>query len=215
MKEGTPPLVPEHGDIFVLFLPGENEVSTLRQHQQRLQALFGGQLVGPHLTCQRFTLADAERVPDVLAQLQSQLSAVQPFALAATSAMPLYSRFRNVPILKWHVPVTSELRQVEQVVDSVITTAGGTCHYPRFEETRIVTALVDINDGEGDPDLAGLGFPYYLFTTRTAVFSRQIGPRGFETLGRAAFHFESSPALRRWTGRKAARELRRQQRRPC
>ena len=112
------PLV-QLGDIFVLFLPAENEVSSLRQHQLRLQAIFGGHFEAPHLTCQRFGVADEALVPRLTTQLRGQLASMQPFPLTAAGVQVLSRGGRSV--VKWQVPMTRAMQRIEETVDREAT----------------------------------------------------------------------------------------------
>ena len=173
--------VVQSGDIFVLFLPAENEVPALRQYQLRLQAVFGGHFETPHLTCQRFGVANEALVPRLTAQLRRQLAFIEPFPLAAAGGRILSRGGRSV--LKWQVPLTREMQRTEERVDDVAQAHKGICRYVRSADRPGVTVLRDIEGLDGDAGRTGLMFPCHLFTARAVQISRQISPQEFVILG--------------------------------
>lgn len=174
----TPPV--QAGDIFVLLLPAENEVPALGQHQLRLQAIFGGHFEVPHLTCQRIGVADEALVPSLTAQLRSQLASRQPFPLIAAGVQVLSRDGRSA--LKWQVPLTREMRRIEERVDDVVQAHKGICRYVRSAGRPGVTALRDIQDLDRNLGNSGFRFPCHLFTAQAVQIARQISPREFAIL---------------------------------
>ena len=191
------PLV-QPGDIFVLFLPAENEVPTLRQCQRRLQAIFGGHFEALHLTCQRFGVADDALVPRLTAQLRSQLVSMRPLPLTAAGVQVLSRGGRSV--VKWQVPLTREMRRIEEKVDDVVQAHKGICRYLRSADRPGVTALRDIQDLDRDPGRTGLTFPCHLFTAQDVQVSRQISPQEFATLDSFPLGAEPIPMKMDWPG---------------
>ena len=192
------PLV-QSGDIFVLFLPAENEVSSLRQHQLRLQAIFGGHFEVPHLTCQRFGVADEALVPRLTAQLRSQLVSMRPLPLTAAGVQVLSRGGRSV--LKWQVPLTDEGDATHRGDGGYLVQAHkGICRYVRSAGRPGVTALRDIQDLDRDPGRTGLTFPCHLFTARVVQISRQISPREFAILDSFPLGAEPRPKKMDWEG---------------
>ena len=184
------PLV-QSGDIFVLFRPAENEVSSLRQHQLRLQAIFGGHFEVPHLTCQRFGVADEALVPRLTAQLRSQLVSMRPLPLTAAGVQVLSRGGRSVG--KWQVPLTRGMQRIEETVDDVVQAHKGLCRYLRSAGRPGVTALRDIQDLDREPGLTGLIFPCHLFTAQAVQVSRQISPQEFAILDSVLLGEEPRP----------------------
>lgn len=188
MHDLTRPAQP--GDMFVLLVPSEDELPTLRQRQLALQARFGGrphEVV--HVTCQRFTLPDGRPVEGLIRQFKRRIATCAPFPIVATSLIQYEHAFWGTRILRWLVRVTDELHRFCVLVDETLAAGGATPHYT-FSASRApkhMTALEDVPEADLDGYQPETPYPHHLFTARTAVCSLLKGQGAFEILARWSF----------------------------
>jgi hypothetical protein len=181
----TKPRTARPGDVCVLLEPAGDEIAKLHQLQMSLQCLFGGRPhERVHLTCQRFELREERLLPELVHRLRTNLVAIQPFPITASSLAPSEHRFWQSRLLRWHIQVTTDVRRFARRVEDGLVATGVTPHFPQasgWVPTR-VTALEAIPRGDLDSRLSDLVFPQHLFTGRQVVVSKIIGQRQFEIL---------------------------------
>lgn len=175
---------PKPGTLFVLLTPSdEEEIQQLRQRQEELQRLVGGEPIEPvHLTCQKFELPDDEMILSFSERLETTLDHVTPFAVTAFSACPMYSEFRGSHILKWEVFAGDMLTLACNCIEATIEAHDGSSYYEPGWTPSLVTALRDIPRGSVKAKLRAVDFPYPLFTANHVVISRFEATSQFETL---------------------------------
>ena len=172
------------GDICVLLEPiAKDEIIYLRQRQMPLQALFGGSPIeNVHLSCQRFEAQDERLLQGLVQNLNSALSAVQPFALTALGLETLYAQVRQTNILKWRIQVTPDLQRFIESVENVLIATGITPLYTSGWVPSLVSALKGVPEINLNSVPNTIAFPYHLFTAHKVVLSRIDGPNEFEVL---------------------------------
>jgi hypothetical protein len=150
-----------------------------------LQSLFGGRLhERVHLTCQRFELQEERLLPGVVARLRTNLAAIQPFPITASSLIQIPHSFWQSRLLRWRIQVTSDVRRLAQSVEDGLVAVGVNPHFPYtsgWVPTR-VTALEAVPEVDLDRYLSDMPFPQHLFTGRQVVLSKIVGWRQFEIL---------------------------------
>ena len=178
----TSPRMAVPGDICVLAEPAQSEAIQIRQKQEILQSLFGGQLhERVHLTCQRFELSDDSVLPQVIQCLRTQLATVRPFSLAAISLVKWDARFWQTKLLRWRIEVTEETQHLCIKIEAGLEAMDIVPHFRSFSPT-LVTALEDISNVNLERGLKEIPFPQHLFTVHQTVLSRILGQRQFEIL---------------------------------
>jgi hypothetical protein len=181
------------GDLFVLLVPSEGEVTPAGQMQLELQAFFGGRPVNPvHVTCERFELSDQQRLEEITRRLKQQAKMQSSFPVTAFSVKTIRSDFRGVHILKWLVDLSDPLSQWINFVGDTLDAIGARRFYGSLGGIWTVTALEGIEEMNTKPFLSQAAFPQYLFTARQIILSRILGPDKYETLGRFDLSDQSS-----------------------
>lgn len=173
------------GDLFVLLTPSADEANELRQRQQALQAVAGGQINDPaHLTCQRFSLKRGLPVAQVLTLIERTIRPLPAFPLTAIGLFPMFSRFRQGHVLKWRVQDTPELRNAGTTLEGSLMTLGITPHFPYTSGwvSTLVTALVSVDESNDERVLDPEPFPHHLFVARRALVTRLERDQDFEVL---------------------------------
>jgi len=172
------------GDICLLLesdIPAE--IVALRQHQESLRSIFGGQAMVPvHLTCQRFILADPSYYSCLLDKLKNLVNDFRSFTLYAQGLVPLYSQYRKINILKWDTIFDPLLVDFSANLEKLLDNTWSKSMYTSGSVSTWVTALVNINS-EIPKNLEQLSdFPYPLFTPRILTLSKLLGPSKFEIM---------------------------------
>lgn len=170
------------GDLCILLAPADPvEIGRLLQHQQTLQAHFGGDLIEPvHLTCQRFECQDQELMRLLIQKSRRSLAALAPFPLVARALQPLYVPILGANVLKWRIEVTGELLHLERMIRQLLQAEGIT---PLFRSTStLVSALKGVPQVTTRTlqDYGPVSYP--LFTAGRILWSRIGGVDQFETL---------------------------------
>jgi len=181
------PLRPgQAGDICILLEPADpTEIHALRQHQNALQQLFGGQISDPvHITCQRFQLTDPYKYSDLLDQLRYLAVDYQPFQISAQGLVPLFSSYRQMLLLKWEIPLEPWLVTVSTRLEQILVKLAINSLYPPGWVSTLVTALIDINPDSTQPPELFPDFPHPLFTPTILTLSKLHGPSEFEIMDR-------------------------------
>ena len=121
---------------------------------------------------------------------------MQPFPLTAAGVQVLSRGGRSV--LKWQVPLTREMRRIEEMVDDLVQAHKGICRYVRSADRPGVTALRDIQDLDRDLGSTGLTYPCHLFTAQAVQISRQVSPQEFAILDSFPLGAEPRPMKMGW-----------------
>ncbi len=173
------------GDVCLLLEPAEDETARLGELQTYLQSLFGGRAhEHVHLTCQRFELREQQLLPDVIQHLSTNLAAIQPFPIIASSLVAMEHRFWQLRLLRWQIQVSSDVRRFARLVEDGLEAAGATPHFSFASGwvPTLVTALEAIPKVDLDRCPSELAFPQYLFTGQRVVLSEIVGQRQFKLL---------------------------------
>ena len=113
------------GDVCLLLEPAEDETARLGELQTYLQSLFGGRAHEHlHLTCQRFELREQQLLPDVIQHLSTNLAAIQPFPISASSLVAMEHRSWQLRLLRWQIQVSSAVRRFARLVEDGLEAAG-------------------------------------------------------------------------------------------
>jgi hypothetical protein len=181
MNSEIPPPT-RRGSLFILLAPTALSVET-ENHQQALQALFGGTITAPvHFTCQRFMFPEEAGLQRFMAGLKARLAESLPIPVSAYAVVPLYSQFRRGRVLKWRITISPALEAFASAVAGELSASGGLSLYPPGWRSTLITALdcIDSLDVEGKD--AGLLYPQPLFVGDQVLLSRFIGLGRYETL---------------------------------
>jgi len=176
----------EVGDICILLEPfREDEITRLRQMQASLQSIFGGtQIDRVHLTCQRFTIRDAQELRNIQSRLSELLGNVEPFPLTALSLQTLYVTFRQTNILKWRIEKTVALRHLTAMLEQTLLGMGIEPLYGTGFVSSLVAALKGVPELEDSRLAEYEGLPQRLFDGEQVVMSKLCGANEFEILAK-------------------------------
>ncbi|MCJ7530217.1 MAG: hypothetical protein MUO64_04215 [Anaerolineales bacterium] len=172
------------GDICVLLEPSnQTELKRLRQHQNALQARFGGQPAEViHLTCQRFAIQREDQLNGLVENLLESRNEVKPFPISAVSLSVLHEEYRDTNILKWCVQVTDDLLRFLVYIENCLLASGILPLQKSWFVPTLVTALVDSSNFDLENRLDGLKFPQYLYYASQFQLSKICAPSEFEIL---------------------------------
>ena len=109
------PRIAQPGDIFILSVPTGQDLTRLRQKNQRLQNQYGGQLVKPiHITVERFSPEDRLMAQDCIATIQESLKGMRAFQLFTDALIQFFAPYWQSQVLRWQLssPFYSLLTQM-------------------------------------------------------------------------------------------------------
>lgn len=186
------------GDICILLLPDEDELTRLNEHQRFLASHFGGQIhPAVHLTVQRFAPPIRSNLQPRSALLRGQASLISflaeklvvtpPLSFDALSSFAIYSNFKNNHIVKWEIAATDELRRYVSLTDSALDEVGVSLD-ERYDNDWIstwVTALDGVTNTEITGEQIGVKYPHHLFTARRIWFSEIKEGNEYEVLAKS------------------------------
>jgi len=186
------------GDICILLLPDEDEMSRLNEHQRFLASHFGGQIhQAVHLTVQRFAPPPHSNLQPHSASLRGQASLIlnladplshfSPLTFTALSSFSIYSNFKNSHVVKWEIAATDELRRYVALTDRALDEMGVSLS-ERYADDWIstwVTALDGVTNTGLTGDRIGITYPHHLFTARRIWLSEIKEGNRYEVLAKA------------------------------
>jgi len=184
------------GDICILLLPDEDELTRLNKHQRFLASHFGGQIhPSVHLTVQRFAPPthpnlqsfDFAQDKSLILNLADTLSHFSPLTFTALSSFSIYSNFKNSHIVKWEIAETDELRRYVALTDRALDEVGVSLS-ERYADDWIstwVTALDGVTNTAITGEKIGVKYPHHLFTARQIWFSEIKEGNSYEVWAKA------------------------------
>jgi hypothetical protein len=189
------------GDICILLLPDDDELTRLNEHQRFLTSHFGGQIhQAVHLTVQRFAPPTHSNLQPHSASLRGQMSLISslaeklvvtpPLSFTALSSFSIYSNFKNNHIVKWEIPATDELRRYVSLTNRALDEVGvlPTDRYTDDWISTWVTALDGVTNTEITGEQIGVKYPHHLFTARRIWLSEIKEGNGYEVLAQMWFN---------------------------
>lgn len=176
------------GDICILLLPDDDELTRLNEHQRFLASHFGGQIhQAVHLTVQRFAPPTHHNLQSLISFLAKKLTFTPPLSFTALSSFSIYSNFKQSHIVKWEIAATDELRRYVSLTDRALDEVGIslTERYANDWISTWVTALDGVTNTKITGEQIGVKYPHHLFTARRIWFSEIKGANEFEVLAKA------------------------------
>ncbi len=175
------------GDICILLLPDEDELTRLNEHQRFLASHFGGQIhPAVHLTVQRFAPPAHSNLQPLISILVNKLTNAPHLSFTALSSFSVYSNFKHCHIVKWEIAATDELRRYVSLTDSALDEVGVSLA-ERYDNDWIstwVTALDGVTNTEITGEQIGVKYPHHLFTARRIWFSEIKDGNEYEVLAK-------------------------------
>ena len=175
------------GDICILLLPDDDEMTPLNEHQRFLASHFGGQIhQSVHLTVQRFAPSTNHNLRSLISILVNKLTDAPPLSFTALSSFAIYSNFKNTHIVKWEIAATDELRHYVALTNCALDEVGvlSTERYADDWISTWVTALDGVTSTSITGEQIGVKYPHHLFTARRIWFSEIKGENEFEVLAK-------------------------------
>jgi len=176
------------GDICILLLPDDDELTRLNEHQRFLASHFGGQIhQAVHLTVQRFAPPTHSHLQSLIFNLADTLSHFSSLTFTALSSFSIYSNFKQSHIVKWEIAETDELRRYVSLTDRALDeiSVSLTERYANDWNSTWVTAIDGVTNTAITGEQIGVKYPHHLFTARRIWFSEIKGANEFEVLAKA------------------------------
>jgi len=176
------------GDICILLLPDDDELTRLNEHQRFLVSHFGGQIhQNVHLTVQRFAPPTHSNLQSLISFLAKKLTFTPPLSFIALSSFSIYSNFKQSHIVKWEIAMTEELRRYVSLTNRALDEVGVslTERYADDWNSTWVTAIDGVMNTAITGEQIGVKYPHHLFTVRRIWFSEIKSGNEFEVLAKA------------------------------
>lgn len=176
------------GDICILLLPDDDEMTRLNEHQRFLASHFGGQIhQNVHLTVQRFAPPTHSNLQSLISILSNKLIHTPHLSFTALSSFAIYSNFKNSHIVKWEIAETDELRHYVSLTNRALDEVGVSLaeRYADDWNSTWVTAIDGVTNTEITGEQIGVKYPHHLFSARRIWFSEIKEGNSYEVWAKA------------------------------
>ena len=140
-SKNSPHRIARPGDIFLLLVPSGEELVILRDKQQKLKSLYGGEIVDfVHITCERFSPEDGMEESFCIDYLRRNVTALSSFNLYAENLVQFYAPYWEKEVLRWQVKEAENYVRLRHILAASLKETGCGSHFDLARPTTC-TAL--------------------------------------------------------------------------
>ncbi|HSH01874.1 MAG TPA: hypothetical protein VLL52_05090 [Anaerolineae bacterium] len=168
------------GDIFILLQPILVDKMLLHQYQLQLQGVFGGEVYEDiHVTCQRFSCDDEEKLARIIYFLSRDWGKLPMFPVFGARLVAFYADFWESWVVRWEVADTVAWRRFYNRIGAILGQYDCEPHYP-VTQTPKCSALTALPEKPTIPTAYQTSrFLFYAYDLR---LTRMTASGAFETL---------------------------------